>query len=46
MGTTTWSFLRDVPNPPKTKGAGGKCSGDKPGVVTYADNFDGTNREV
>lgn len=45
IGTTAMSFLRDVPNPPKTKSSS-KCVGDKAGAVTYADNFDGTNREV
>lgn len=45
MGTTSYAFLRDVPNPPKTKSTG-KCAGGKAGAMTYADNFDGTNREV
>jgi len=46
MGTTTWSFLRDVPNPPKLKGKKADCGNAKAGVVTYADNYDGTNRDV
>jgi len=45
LGTTAYAFLRDVPNPPKTKGEG-KCAGGVTGAVTYADNFDGTNREI
>jgi hypothetical protein len=45
IGTTALSFLKDVPNPPKTKSKT-DCGPDRPGVVTYADNFDGTNREI
>jgi len=44
IGSTAYVFLRDVPNPPKVKGGNG--SGGPAGTVTYADNFDGTNREV
>jgi len=45
MGTTVWEFLRDVPNPPNVKG-GKDCKKTAAGVMTYADNYDGTNREI
>jgi hypothetical protein len=45
IGSTTWTFLRDVPNPPNLKG-GKDCKTTAPGVVTYPDNYDGTNREI
>jgi len=45
IGSTVWAFVRDVPNPPKLKGEK-QCDTPKAGVVTYADNYDGTNREI
>lgn len=46
LGTTAWTFLRDVPNPPKLK-SDAKCGEQKASAgMTYFDNFDGTNRDI
>jgi len=47
IGTTCWTFLRDVPNSPAMKGVKAGCTDSvAAGVMKYEDNYDGTNREV